>query len=404
MSKISFWKKFPKTLPDSILGLSEFYKKSINPNKINLSVGAYRDKNGDPYIFESVKRAKKIINDKKNNHEYSPILGCNNFNTNSLSLALGNNYDIDLIAKAQTISGTGSLRIAVEFLSKFYNNENKTIYLSNPSWSNHKNIFLSCGFNIEYYNYLDEKLNLNIDEIKTTLSSIPNKSIVLFHACCHNPTGIDPNIEQWNTILNIIKEKNHIILFDMAYQGFSSGNPYFDANAVRTAYSMNLQFILCQSYSKNFGLYGERAGCLSFVTRNTQEKENIENQLKQIIRPMYSSPPINGARIINEILSDQDLTDLWLKDCKIVYERINMTRKLLKQKLDTHLPDYNWDFLNNQNGMFSYTGIDEKVIDFLMKNYDIFMTKDGRISISSLNENNIEYFIKSLKKSFKATK
>ena len=393
------WKNIPRAPPDPIMGLTELYMKSNNPNKINLSVGAYRDENGNPYIFDSVKIAKSNLYNQSYNYEYLPILGCDTFNYNSLKLVMGDYYDIENYSKTQTISGTGALKIAAVFLNEFMH-KNK-IYLPKPTWSNHNNIFSKSGFEIKHYNYLSEEMDIDNDNIINTLKTIPDKSVVLFHVCCHNPTGIDPNMNTWNIILDCIRDKGHIVVFDMAYQGFATGDVYNDSRVIRKAADFGINFLLCQSYSKNFGLYGERIGCLSINTINNKDKTNVESQLKQIIRPMYSNPPVNGSRIINEILTNNVLKQMWLDDCNKIFKRMNETRVMLHEKLVNNLPNNNWKHILKQKGMFSYTGINENSIKKLKNDHDIFMTNDGRISITSLNKHNIDYFISSLSKTMK---
>lgn len=397
LSKV--WRHVSAAKPDPIMGITELYNSSNNPNKINLSVGAYKDEYGNPYIFDSVKRAKDIIHkDKSNNHEYIGILGCNKLRNNSLKLAIGELVDTELFATTQTVSGTGSLRIAGEFLYNFYNPDKRTkIYVPNPTWSNHINIFNKCNIDIDTYSYINNDYDIDIYNMVNEMKKMPDKSIILMHTCCHNPSGMDLTTKEWKMILNVIKNKEHFILFDMAYQGFASGNMLLDARPIRFAYILDIPFMLCQSYSKNFGLYGERVGCLSISSNNIDEKNNIESQLKQIIRPMYSNPPINGAKIVNTILGNNDLYRIWIEDCYEISNRIKKVRMILKNKLDQELPQHDWSHIIKQNGMFSYTKINEDVIKTLINDYDIYMTNDGRISISSLNSSNIDYFVESIK-------
>ena len=394
---ISFWKHLKKACPDPIMGLNEAFKKSTNPNKINLTVGAYRDNTCKPYVFRSVREACNILrNDDSLNHEYLPILGCNEFSSNAASLALGYNQNLDVVAKCQTLSGTGALNIASLFLSKYYKfpYDKKSIYIPNPTWANHSNIFLQSGITPIPYTYYDkESHEVDINQILEKVNTAPQRSIFLFHPCCHNPTGMDLNTKQWKLVLKVAQQNEHFILFDFAYQGLSSGNIYLDAKPIRIATTYNMDFGVCQSFSKNFGLYGERIGALSFVTQSVNEKEKIESQLKTIIRPTYSNPPINGSRIVNTILNDNDLTMYWFNDIQTIRTQMNRMRSILSDGLQKYYPIQDWGFLNKQTGMFSYTGLDKEVVYRLRNEYDIFIPDDGRISISGLNDTNVDYFL-----------
>ena len=398
---ISVWRHLKKARSDPIMGLNEAYKRSTNPNKINLTVGAYRDNNSKPFIFESVKAASKILKKQELHHEYLPILGCNEFSSHASSLAIGYNQNMDLVAKCQTISGTGALNIAALFLSTHYKfpYERKLIYIPNPTWANHTNIFLKAGISpIEYKYYNKKNHSVDFTSILDKLNTVPQNSVFLFHVCCHNPTGMDLDTKQWKQIFYTAKQHKHFILFDFAYQGFASGNIYLDARPLRIAATYDLEFGICQSFSKNFGLYGERIGALSFVTQTVEQKDIIESQLKTIIRPTYSNPPINGSRIVNTILNNNNLTIDWFNDIQTVRTQMNRMRNILTDGLQKYYPIQDWNFLNKQTGMFSYTSLNTDIVHRLRNEYDIFIPDDGRISISGLNDNNIEYFLDSMSK------
>lgn len=395
----SNWRNIPKVQTDSIMRLTEEFKKDKNLNKINLSIGSYKDEHGNPFVLESVYEAKQRIVDT--NHEYASIIGNDNFNSNTKEFLFGshNKTFFNNVSTVQTLSGTGACRLGAEFLHKICNH--KTIYLPNKTWANHSQIMKNSGFNVEYYHYYDDNCNINSEKLFTDLFSAPDNSIFLFHVCAHNPTGIDPTITQWNSILNIIKEKKHVVFFDCAYQGFTSGNHDIDAYPVRTfLQDGNVDFIVAQSYSKNFGLYGERVGALNIFTQDTKYNENILSQLKSLIRPMYSNPPIYGSKIVNTILSDEDLFLLWKNDCNIMAKRIIQMRNIFINKLISEIPYIDWEPLKKQNGMFCYTSIDKKILHDMRKKRGIYITDDGRISIPGLNNKNLDYVVESIKESY----
>lgn len=395
-TSIRMLSNIPQAPADPIMGLNEQFKKDTHPQKINLSVGAYRDEHGRPLVLNSVNKAKEyILND---NHEYAGIAGIQEFCHNTINFAFGkNNPNINFnnIATIQTISGTGACRIAGEFLSRF--GEHKQIYLPNPTWSNHIPIMKESGLNVKFYSYYDKNYNgINETALLTDIYNANESSSFLFHVCAHNPTGFDPSRRLWHDILDIVKERGHYVLFDCAYQGFATGDLKKDAYPIQLFLEAKQNFMLAQSYSKNFGLYGERVGALSVFTNSPEEKIAVDSQLKAIARPMYSNPPLFGARIVNTILEDDNLFNEWKNECKAMSNRIKKMRNLLHYKLSYRLPYYNWDFIINQIGMFCYTGLNKDQVNTLINEYHIYMTNDGRISMSGLNEDNLEYFCTSV--------
>ena len=395
----SCWSQIQKVNTDSIMKLTEQYKSDKNEKKVNLSIGAYKDSHGNPYILPSVQEARK--KQLQTNHEYSNIHGCLEFNHYSQHFLFGehNEDKFTNIATVQTISGTGACRLGAEFLSKVC--DFQSIYLPNKTWPNHLPIMKNSGLQTMYYHYYNNNDEINSKSLFHDLFSAPDKSVFLFHVCAHNPTGIDPTHTQWKAILNIVKEKQHLVLFDCAYQGFTSGNHNIDAYPVRLFLEdQRVNFLVAQSYSKNFGLYGERIGALHVVTRDKQEKEIILSQLKSIIRPMYSNPPINGAKIVTSILSNPYLFELWKHDCKNMAKSMIYRRNTFIDKLSEEIPYVDWSSLKKQNGMFCYSSIDEDVINSIRKDYSIYMTNDGRISIPALNDKNMDYVVHAIKESY----
>ncbi|KDQ63696.1 hypothetical protein JAAARDRAFT_29716 [Jaapia argillacea MUCL 33604] len=399
---VSTWSAVPAGPPDPILGVSEAFKADKDSKKINLGVGAYRDDKGKPYVLSSVKKAEELLASSHPDKEYLPITGLPEFTKNAAKLAYGAEsapFASNSIAVTQSISGTGALRIGGAFLAKFYPHA-KVIYLPVPTWGNHHSVFRDSGLEVRTYRYFDKKtVGLDFAGLKEDLQNAPEKSIVLFHACAHNPTGVDPTQEQWSELSDLVKEKQLFPFFDMAYQGFASGSTSRDAFAVRHFVSEGHQIALAQSFAKNMGLYGERVGAFSLVTESPEEKARVESQLKIVIRPMYSNPPLHGARIANAILSDGALYKEWEDEVKGMAERIiSMREKLYDSLTDTLKTPGEWGHIKSQIGMFSFTGLQPEQCKALAEKAHIYMTADGRISMAGLNGGNIEYFAESVDK------
>ncbi|KAK2461875.1 hypothetical protein APHAL10511_006338 [Amanita phalloides] len=397
---ISCWSAVPAGPPDPILGVTEAFKADKDPRKINLGVGAYRDETGKPYVLSSVKKAEEIVRASNPDKEYLPITGLAEFTKRAALLAYGPDsvpLTQGTIAVTQSISGTGALRIGGAFLARHYP-DSKVIYLPTPSWGNHTPIFRDSGLEVRAYRYFDKStVGLDFEGLKADLLAAPEKSIVLLHACAHNPTGIDPTQEQWAVISDIIKERKLFPFFDMAYQGFASGFTTRDAFAVRHFVSQGHQIALAQSFAKNMGLYGERVGAFSLTAQDPDEKARIDSQLKIVIRPMYSNPPIHGARIANAILGDQMLYSEWELEVKGMANRIINMRERLYDILANRLQTPGeWGHIKSQIGMFSFTGLTPPQAKALAEKAHVYLTSDGRISMAGLNSGNIEYFAESV--------
>jgi aspartate aminotransferase len=385
--------------PDAILGVTEAFKRDNNQKKINLGVGAYRDDQGKPFVLPSVRSAEEQIISSKMDHEYAGIIGLPEFTANAAKLAFGEDSPIIKAkrnATVQSISGTGALRIGSEFLSKWYPNS-KVVYQPSPTWGNHVPIFKFAGVDVKNYRYYD-KGTCGFDEkgCLEDLAKIPKKSIILLHACAHNPTGVDPTPEQWMKMAEVIKKRNLYVFFDMAYQGFASGDINRDAYAVRYFVEQGHNICLAQSFAKNMGLYGERVGAFTVVAQDEDEQARVMSQLKIIIRPMYSNPPVHGARIASKILSDKALYQQWLKDVKTMADRIIGMRTQLKDLLAKEGSQRNWNHIVDQIGMFCFTGISPEQVERLTKDYSVYLTKDGRISVAGISSNNVEYLAHAL--------
>lgn len=386
----TIWEDVPQGPPDAILGIAQNFRACEDERKVNVCVGAYRDGNGQPWVLPSVRAAEQKMLEASENKEYLPIEGDQAFVEKALKFIYGADAPLERIAGVQTLSGTGACRIGGKFLATFY--PGKPILLPVPTWGNHHKIFAECDLDVQTYRYYDRATNrLDLDGMVEDLEQAPEGSIILLHACAHNPTGCDPSSEQWKVLIDLIKKKGHLVFFDSAYQGFASGDAEVDAKALRRVVSEGLPVLLAQSFAKNFGLYGERCGTLSVVCKDAEQKEILMSQLKCIIRPMYSSPPKHGSSIVRTVLSDTDLTSQYYEECAQMADRINAMRTRLVEAIKEAGSTHDWSHVTSQIGMFAYTGMSAEMCDQLTDEYKIFLTRDGRISIAGLNEGNLKY-------------
>ncbi|KAK7447844.1 aminotransferase class I and II [Colletotrichum acutatum] len=402
----------PQAPEDPLFGLMAAYRADQSKDKVDLGIGAYRDDNAKPWVLPVVKKADEILrNDPELNHEYAPIAGILQFTGKANELMLG--ADSPAIrekrtSSVQTISGTGAVHLGALFLAKFYKG-NRTVYISNPTWANHNQIFGNVGLPIAQYPYFSkETKGLDFEGLKSTLSSAPERSIVLLHACAHNPTGVDPTQEQWKEIAALMRQKNHFPFFDCAYQGFASGNLAQDAWAVRYFIEQGFELLIAQSFAKNFGLYGERAGCFHFVTAPASDAaettKRIASQLAILQRSEISNPPLYGARVAATVLNDPALFAEWEDNLRTMSGRIIEMRKVLRAKLEELGTPGTWNHITDQIGMFSFTGLSETQVLKLREDAHVYMTKNGRISMAGLNTRNVEYFAKAVDKVVRETK
>jgi len=400
----SVWGKVQKGPDDPILGVTVAFNKDTNPSKINLGVGAYRDDNGKPYILECVRKADKKIFDSNMDHEYLPIGGLAAFNKAAQELMLGSDNPAlkeNRVVTVQALSGTGALRVGSDFMFRHIDlplqNGKKTVHMSNPTWANHHNIFRDSGFAISEYKYYDPKTcGLDYEAFKKDIKNVPDQSLILFHTCAHNPTGVDPSPQQWKELSDICKSKGHFSFFDTAYQGFATGDPVKDAYPVRLFIKEGHNIAFAQSFAKNFGLYGERIGALSFVAKDPTEAEALESQLKILIRPMYSNPPSYGARLVSNIWNDPELRALWHKEVKVMADRIITMRTTLVNNLQKLGSKKDWSHITKQIGMFCFTGLAPEQVDRITKDYHIYLTRNGRISIAGITSKNVEHLAKGI--------
>ncbi|MCJ1366070.1 Aspartate aminotransferase, cytoplasmic [Acarospora aff. strigata] len=403
----------PQAAEDPLFGLMAAYKKDTFEKKVDLGIGAYRDDNAKPWVLPVVKQAdERLRQDPNLNHEYLPIAGLPEFTSAAQRLILGR--DSPAIAEKrvvtlQTISGTGAVHLGGLFLSKFYPRPSKQpIYFSSPTWANHHQIFTNVHLPIATYPYFSASTKgLDFAGMRSAIESAPDGSIILLHACAHNPTGVDPTRDQWTQLATLIRQKSHFPFFDCAYQGFASGDLENDAWAIRHFVAQGFECCIAQSFAKNFGLYGERAGAFHFVTGPGPDAGNtiarIASQLAILQRSEISNPPAYGARIASLVLNDDALFAEWEANLRTMSGRIKDMRAALRKKLEEMGTPGSWKHITEQIGMFSFTGLNEEQVKKLRDESHVYMTKNGRISMAGLNSGNVEYFAKAVDKVVRET-
>lgn len=404
MDIVNMFKSMSMAPVDPVLGLSEIYRNDKHKKKINLGIGVYTDKINDAPILMSVKHAEALLLKKETSKNYLSIEGMQSFNLATQLLLFGHTNSTvhkDRIRTIQTIGGTGALRIAAECIAK-NSNSRRTIWISDPSWINHYNIFLAAGLEINVYPYYDDTTHtINFDKLFSTLNKIKSGDIVLFHACCHNPTGLDPNPDQWNLLSECATKNNWIPLFDLAYQGFDH-SLQSDLRGIHTFCKNNPELIICNSYSKNFGLYNERVGACTIVAENNTHAEQAFSQLRSVVRASYSNPPFHGAAIISTILLDSKLRSMWEDELNNIRKHIKNIRNIFFYTLQNinKSVSKNFDFIKNQKGMFSYIGLNAKQVLKLRKNFGIYLVGSGRINLAGLSDDNVIYVCKAIQSLF----
>jgi len=393
LSSASRWGHVEMGPKDPILGVSEAFKADPSPDKMNLGVGAYRDDDGNPVVLPSIKEAQNRINDSNLDNEYAPIVGVQRFNQLACELAYGPDSEAlknDTVCKLQALSGTGSLRLLAAFIKHQWKGDLPTCYMSNPTWGNHFPIFQHAGLTTSTYTYYDPKtIGFDKDGMLADVMAAPDNSVFILHASAHNPTGIDPTMEQWKEISDAMKKKNHFVAFDMAYQGFASGDCEKDVASVRHFIADGHKVCLLQSFAKNFGLYGHRVGTFSIMCNDAEEKARVESQIKILARAIWSNPPVHGARIVQTVLDDPVLKPQWLSEVKGMADRIISMRDMLKAGLEAEGSTRNWDHVTDQIGMFCYSGMTPEMVDTLAQDHHVYMTRNGRISMAGVTSKNV---------------
>ena len=384
---------------DPILGLGEAFKADSRSNKVNLGIGVYKDANGQTPIVKAVKEAEKRLLANESTKNYLGIDGLADFNRQTQILLFGADHDIvkNKRAKtAQSLGGTGALRIAAEFIKR--QTSAKNVWISAPTWPNHNAIFKAVGMNICDYRYYDKETHgLDWAGMIADLENAQAGDVVLFHGCCHNPTGIDPTPEQWATLAKMSAEKGWLPLFDFAYQGFANGLEE-DAVGLRTFAANHQELLVASSYSKNFGLYNERVGAFTLVAANEEVATKAFSQIKVIIRTLYSNPSSHGASAVATVLNDAQLKAEWIAELDEMRGRIKAMRQKFVELLAKHGAKQNFDFIIQQNGMFSFSGLSPEQVDRLKEEFAIYAVRSGRINVAGITEQNIDYLCESIVK------
>ncbi|XP_030927390.1 aspartate aminotransferase, mitochondrial-like isoform X1 [Quercus lobata] len=396
LCRFGWWDRVSPAAKDPITGVTEAFLADNNPHKINLGVGAYRDDEGKPVVLQCVRNAE------------AKIAGCDFINVGresnatavgsklveeSVKLAYGKDANVvkeGTFAGLQALSGTGACRLFAEFQRRFH--PESPIYFPDPTWSNHPNIWRDAQVPVRTFQYYHPvSKGLNFAALMDDIKNAPDASFFLLHPCAHNPTGVDPTAEQWREISYQFKVKSHFPFFDVAYQGFASGDLDMDAQAIRIFLEDGHLVGCAQSFAKNMGLYGHRVGCLSVLCADAKQAVAVKSQLQQIARAMYSNPPIHGLLLVSTILSDPETKALWVKEVKVMANRIQQMRSTLRESLEKLASPLNWEHITNQVGMFCFSGLSADQVDRLVREFHIYLTRDGRMSMAGVTTSNVSY-------------
>ncbi len=378
--------------PDPIVGLTEAFNADPNPNKVNLGAGVYQDGSGNVPLLRVVREAEHRWLAEENTKNYMLIEGLVAFNKQVQAMLLG--ADSAAVAEGravtvQAVGGTGALKVGADFLKRFF--PEAEVWISNPSWENHRALFEAAGFTVHTYPYYDPHTHgLDFAAMMETLKGLPSRSIVVLHACCHNPTGVDLSREQWEVVVALFQSSSLIPFLDFAYQGFSDGIEA-DAFAVRAFVEAGVPCLIANSFSKSFALYRERVGALTIVTGSAEEARRVLSQVKRVIRTNYSSPPSHGAQVVAAVLADAELRARWEEELAEMRERIHRMRELFVRTLREKGVEQDFSFIARQRGMFSYSGLSREVVERLRHEYSLYIVGSGRICLAALNERNISY-------------
>ncbi|SCY45392.1 MULTISPECIES: amino acid aminotransferase [unclassified Pseudomonas] len=382
---------------DPILGLNEAFNADTRTNKVNLGVGVYCNEEGRIPLLRAVVEAETIRVAQHVSRGYLPIDGIAAYDQAVQTLLFGK--DSPLIASGrvittQAVGGTGALKIGADFLKQLL--PGAVVAISDPSWENHRALFETAGFPVQNYRYYDAATHdVNRSGLLEDLNALPDRSIVVLHACCHNPTGVDLSPEDWKNVLAVVKAKNHVPFLDMAYQGFGAGIDE-DAAAVRLFAESGLTFFASSSFSKSFSLYGERVGALSIVSESKEESARVLSQVKRVIRTNYSNPPTHGASIVAAVLNSPELRAQWEAELAEMRLRIRGMRDQMVDMLAKAAPQHDFSFVARQSGMFSYSGLSVEQVTRLRNEFGIYALDTGRICVAALNQNNIDAVTKAI--------
>ncbi len=382
---------------DPILGLYETFNADTRTTKVNLGVGVYFTDEGKIPLLRAVQVAEKQILENPKSRGYLPIEGIATYNSAVQALIFGNDSELIRNQRAVTfegLGGTGALKVGADFIKRL--KPNTQVAISDPSWENHRGLFEGAGFTVVNYPYYDAQTRgVNFSAMKEFLNQLAADSVVVLHACCHNPTGADMSNEQWQEVVEICKQKNLIPFLDMAYQGFADGI-YEDGIAVRLFAQSGLSFFISSSFSKSFSLYGERVGALTIVTQSADESQRVASQVKKVIRTNYSNPPTHGGAIVSLVLNSTELKAMWEEELAEMRDRIKQMRTQLIAELKSAGATKDFSFIAAQRGMFSYTGLTKDQVDSLIKDHGVYAVSTGRICVASLNTKNIGHVAKAI--------
>lgn len=383
---------------DPILSLMEDFGKDSRSNKVNLSIGLYYNEQSIVPQLAAIQAAYPQINASNDKvKSYLPMDGLKSYNQATQALLFGNDSPAGQAKRAvtvQTLGGSGALKVGADFLKKYF--PDSDVWVSQPTWENHIAIFNGAGIKEHFYPYFDAQSNgVNIEAMLEALKQIPAKGIVLLHPCCHNPTGADLTAPEWDRVIEVLQQRDLIPFLDIAYQGFGQGLAE-DAYAIRALDRAGMNFIVSNSYSKIFSLYGERVGGLTFVCDDQDTAQKVLGQLKATIRRIYSNPPTTGALLVSQVLNDAALTQMWHDELEEMRLRIAQMRQILHEQLSQAVPGRDFSYLTQQQGMFSYTGLSAEQVDQLKDQYAIYLLRSGRMCVAGLNLNNIDYVAQSI--------
>jgi len=376
---------------DPILGITEAFVADKNPSKVNLGVGVYYDDNGKVPLLQCVRKAEALLAEQAAPRTYLPIDGLPAYDRAVQDLVFG--LDSAVVQEkraitAQALGGTGALKLGADFLKRFA--AGAEVWISDPSWENHRALFEGAGFKVNAYPYYDPATRgVNFDGMLGALKDMPAGSIVVLHACCHNPTGADLSEAQWTDVIKVVTARGLVPFLDMAYQGFGDGIAE-DGKVVRRFAEAGGPLFVSNSFSKSFSLYGERVGALSIVSASAEESARVLSQLKRVIRTNYSNPPIHGGQVVATVLATPELRHLWEEELGTMRVRIREMRQALVDKLKDKAPGKDFGFVVRQRGMFSYSGLTKAQVERLREEFSVYAIDTGRICVAALNSRNID--------------
>ncbi|ALS60398.1 MULTISPECIES: amino acid aminotransferase [Pandoraea] len=384
---------------DPILSLNENFAKDPRTDKVNLSIGIYYDDDGRLPVMQAVRQAEALLLAEVGPKPYLPMAGFANYRDAVQALVFGDDSPARTegrIATVQTLGGSGALKVGADFIKRYF--PGAQVWVSDPTWDNHRFIFERAGFTVNTYPYYDEATGgLQFEAMVDAIDKLPARSVVLLHACCHNPTGVDLNDAQWVQVIEVLKKRELLPFVDMAYQGFGSGLDA-DAFVIRELARQGVPAFVANSFSKNFSLYGERCGGLSVICESGEAAERVLGQLTSAVRSNYSNPPTHGAKIVAKVLSTPELRKSWEDELTQMCQRITRMRGAIHEGLRGHVPDNMLSRYLEQRGMFTYTGLSAAQVDVLRDEHGVYLIRSGRMCVAGLNEKNVGVVAESIAK------